>query len=337
MIEIAKAFTSPEGPLRLVILDEPTSALGNKSTQQLIDYLDTLRERKLSVIYISHMLEEVIASTDRIMVMKDGLRVNMVKTSETNREHIIQMMGSETVSDHKDERKSAESVGIEAGKTDETRPFVVEPLKESDEVQITVREGEVIGLTGLAGHGQTQLLLDLFDPGRFGAYKVKAPVTFLPGDRQTDGVFPIWTIIKNLTVQAYSKARKRLLIDTRKERELTETWKKTIDIKIASLDDRILSLSGGNQQKVIFSRCLESPAKIVLMDDPTRGVDVGTKLAIYKLILKEKAEGRSFVWYTTEMDELNYCDRLYVFKGGKIITELHVGDAKEEDILKASF
>ncbi len=334
MIEIAKAFTSPEGPLRLVILDEPTSALGNKSTQQLIDYLDTLRERKLSVIYISHMLEEVIASTDRIMVMKDGIRVNVVHTSETDREQIIQMMGSETVSENKGVDRNHAKEGDEP---EETSPLVVEPLIQNNEVQITVRKGEVIGLTGLAGHGQTQLLLDLFDPGRSGRYKVSEAVTFLPGDRQTDGVFPIWSITKNLTIQAYTKARNRFLIDRRKEKQFAEKWKKTIDIKAVSLDDQILSLSGGNQQKVLFSRCLESPAQIVLMDDPTRGVDIGTKLAIYKLILKEKSEGRSFIWYTTEMDELNYCDRLYVFKGGRIITELHVGDASEEDILKASF
>lgn len=334
MVEIAKAFTSPEGPLKLVILDEPTSALDSKSSQQLIDYLATLRERNLSVIYISHLLDEVIASTDRIMVMKDGIKVRTVETEGISREQIIQMMGSATVSE-KDlglGKKNGETNGPVGS------AVVIEPLKKKGEsVQLTVREGEVIGLTGLAGHGQTQLLLDLYDPGRSGAYKVHAPVTFLPGDRQTDGVFPIWSITKNITVQAHKKARSRHLIDPRKEREIAQRWQKSIDIKAASLRNKILSLSGGNQQKAIFARCLESSARVVLMDDPTRGVDVGTKLAIYELILKEKAKGRSFVWYTTEMDELSYCDRLYVFKGGKIITELNVGDANEEDILKASF
>ena len=333
MVEIAKAFTSPEGPLRLVILDEPTSALDSKSSQQLIDFLDTLREKNLSVIYISHLLEEVIASTDRIMVMKDGIKVRTVPTNETDREQIIQMMGSATVSE-KDIGLGKKN-GANSGSVGSA--VVIEPLRKSENVQLRVREGEVIGLTGLAGHGQTQLLLDLYDPGRLGAYKVYAPVTFLPGDRQTDGVFPIWSITKNMTVQAHSKSRTRYLIDPRKEREIAKRWQKSIDIKAASLQNRILSLSGGNQQKAIFARCLESSAKIVLMDDPTRGVDIGTKLAIYELILKEKAKGRSFVWYTTEMDELNYCDRLYVFKGGRIITELNVGDANEEDILKASF
>jgi ribose transport system ATP-binding protein len=267
------------------------------------------------------------------MVMKDGIKVRTVPTEEPNRDQIIQLMGSATVTEKdiglgKKHGATQGSVGA---------AVVIEPHTEKSEVQLHVREGEVIGLTGLAGHGQTRLLLDLFDPGRTGAYKVNAPVTFLPGDRQTDGVFPIWSITKNMTVQAYERARTRRLIDPRKEREIAERWQKSIDIKAASLRNRILSLSGGNQQKAIFARCLESPAKVVLMDDPTRGVDIGTKLAIYELILKEKAKGRSFVWYTTEMDELKYCDRLYVFKGGKIITELNVGDANEEDILKASF
>jgi ribose transport system ATP-binding protein len=334
MVEVAKAFTSPEDDLRLIILDEPTSALDGKSSQQLIDYLNSLKNKNLSVIYISHLLDEVIASTEQVMVMKDGVEVKRIETKDTTRDQLIHLMGTTVVQDKDVGLKKSETKTV----TDKTEMvYVIEPKKESEEVQITVGKGEVIGLTGLAGHGQTNLLLELFDPSFSSPYSVKAPVTFLPGDRQSDGVFSIWSIVKNLSCQSYKSVSTRGLIDPRKERRVAKKWQEQIDIKAASLSNRIGSLSGGNQQKVIFSRCLESPAEIVLMDDPTRGVDVGTKIAIYELILKEKAKGRSFVWYTTEMDELRYCDRLYVFKGGKIITELTAGDADEEDILKASF
>jgi ribose transport system ATP-binding protein len=143
--------------------------------------------------------------------------------------------------------------------------------------------------------------------------------------------------VKNITLQVYGRMKSFLFINPAKEAVVAEKWKKVIDIKTDSVDTCILNLSGGNQQKVLFARCLESDSPIVLMDDPTRGVDVGTKEEIYKLILLESKKGRSFVWYTTEMDELQYCDRIYVFKSGKILAELAGAEATEEQILKSSF
>lgn len=337
MLEIAKAFTASEDVLRLVVLDEPTSALDGKSSEQLLAYLNRLKEKKLSVIYISHLLEEVIASTTRIMVMKDGIEVAVLDTETVTKEQLIDKMGDTSVQDTSSAKVTQSKKLATKKETDTSQPVVIEPKQASDSVMLTVRKGEVIGLTGLAGHGQTKLLMDLFDSGSDAVYKVNGPVTFLPGDRQSDGVFPIWSIIKNISIQSLKKLSHKGFIDESKETDIAMKWEEAIDIKAASLDNRISSLSGGNQQKVIFARCLESAAEIVLMDDPTRGVDVGTKRSIYELILAEKAKGRSFVWYTTEMEELQYCDRLYVFKGGKIITELAAGEASEEDILKASF
>ncbi|WP_321990988.1 sugar ABC transporter ATP-binding protein [Marispirochaeta aestuarii] len=336
MVEIAKAFTAPDKPLRLVILDEPTSALDHKRSRQLIDYLDTLREKKLSVIYISHLLDEVLASTDRIVVMKDGIKVGVEETATSSRESIIELMG-EAKADIAKESAAETAIASKKDQGAAEKRIVIEPRKQNGEVKLRVHEGEIVGLTGLAGHGQTALLIELFDGRKNPNYKVHAPVTFLPGDRQADGVFPIWSITRNITVQVYNKVRKLFLIDSAREENIARRWQDEIDIKAGSIEDNILSLSGGNQQKAIFSRCLESSAKIVLMDDPTRGVDVGTKEVIYRRILKEREAGRSFVWYTTEMDELQYCDRLYVFKGGKIIAELLASEASEEDILKASF
>jgi len=332
IVEIAKAFSVAEGLLRLVILDEPTSALDHKTSRQLIDYINSLRGGKLCVIFISHLLDEVLACTSRIAVLKDGANVGILETTTASRRTIIESMGeAKLIKDgslakrvHVDERSDG--------------AFVVQPTGDAGgRIKIQVRKGEVIGLAGLAGHGQTALLHRLFDYRDGKNYRIQGPTTFIPGDRQADGIFPVWSIAKNITVQVYERVRRLLLIDLGKEKAVAEKWKSTIDIKVDSVGRGILTLSGGNQQKVLFARCLESNSPLVLMDDPTRGVDVGTKDEIYKLILEESLQGRSFVWYTTEMSELKYCDRIYVFRSGEIIAELSGDKATEEDILKSSF
>jgi ribose transport system ATP-binding protein len=332
MIEIAKAFSTTETVLRLVILDEPTSALDHHATGQLIEYLNSLRGGALSVIYISHLLDEVLACTNRIAVLKDGINVGILQTKEATRQQIIELMGEAKLI--KENGGSRAEAG--AGKL-ESAPLVIDPVIKDGQLRIKVRAGEVVGLAGLAGHGQTALLHRLFDYRRSREYRIRGPVTFVPGDRQADGIFPVWSIAKNITLQVYDRVRRFLLIDLRREGDVANKWRSMIDIRTDSVGRGILSLSGGNQQKVLFARCLASSAPIVLMDDPTRGVDVGTKGEIYRLITDESRKGRSFVWYTTEMNELKYCDRIYVFKSGRIIAELSGDEATEEDVLKSSF
>jgi len=335
MVEIAKAFSTSEQPLKLVILDEPTSALDHHTSQQLIDYINSLHGKSMSVIYISHLLDEVLASTNRIVVLRDGLNVGVLKTAEASRQRIIEFMGE--AKPLKEEGNGSHANARRKDDRFKDAPFVIEPIVDGGELQIRVHEGEIVGLTGLAGHGQTQLLLSLFDYRHSRDYRIRGPATFIPGDRQADGIFPVWSIAKNVSVQVYARLKRLLLIDQKRENAIADKWKATIDIKTDSVKRGILSLSGGNQQKVLFARCLESASPLVLMDDPTRGVDVGTKDELYKLILEESRKGRAFVWYTTEMDELKYCDRIYVFKSGKILAELAGEEATEEDVLKSSF
>jgi ribose transport system ATP-binding protein len=335
IVEIAKAFTVVDNPLRLIILDEPTSALDHHRSEQLTTFLKSLPGKKIACIYISHLLDEVLACTSRVVVMKDGVNVAELATAQATRQRLIELMGEARPKMSKTEAASAADTGVRASLED--APSVIEPTEEGAEKRISVRRGEVVGLTGLAGHGQTRLLIDLFDYRNNKDYRIRGPVTFIPGDRQTDGVFSLWSIVKNTTLQVYADLKAAFLINPKKEDAVTENWRKAIDIKTDSLKTNILSLSGGNQQKVLFARCLESKSPIVLMDDPTRGVDVGTKTEIYKLILEEKKQGRSFVWYTTEMEELRYCDTIYVFKSGRILAELAGNTATEQEILKASF
>jgi ribose transport system ATP-binding protein len=162
-------------------------------------------------------------------------------------------------------------------------------------------------------------------------------VTFVAGDRSLNGVFPLWSILRNLTVANLPALSRKGLLSDEREEELGTAWKERIEIRTKDMDNRILSLSGGNQQKVLFARALATSAPAVLMDDPMRGVDVGTKQEVYSIIRAEAEKGRTFIWYSTEMEEVSLCDRVYVFNEGVIVRELIGGDVTEENILAASF
>lgn len=331
ILEIAKAFAAGEHSIRLLILDEPTSALDYHTARQLQDYINRVKGGRVSFIYISHMLDEVLCCSDRVVVMKDGRISGEIAAKDATREGLIELMGgAKAVAGERRRPERRDAIGSD-------HAFLISPKRKGTGTQIFLREGEVVGLAGLAGHGQTDLLIDLFDWRASADYAVKGPPTFIPGDRQKDGNFPLWSIINNMTVQVYRSVRRYRLIDPKLEKSVSGRWRDAIGIRAASLSDNILSLSGGNQQKILFARCLESAARVVLMDDPTRGVDVGTKEIIYRLIREESVRGRGFVWYTTEMEELQYCDRVYVFREGTIVAEMRGDEATEEAILKTSF
>jgi ribose transport system ATP-binding protein len=198
--------------------------------------------------------------------------------------------------------------------------------------------GEMIGLAGLGGHGQTDALLDLY-LARNGNWwpRQERDIAFVAGDRSLNGTFPLWSILKNLSIASLGQLSRNRMVDDSKEDMLGASWKKRIEIRTPDMHNRILSLSGGNQQKVLFARALATTAGIVLMDDPMRGVDIGTKQEVYEILRSEAATGRTFVWYSTEMDEIRLCDRVYVFREGAIVAELMGDDISEKNVLSASF
>ncbi|TIN13424.1 MAG: sugar ABC transporter ATP-binding protein, partial [Mesorhizobium sp.] len=213
------------------------------------------------------------------------------------------------------------------------------PARQQDGKELVARAGEIIGLAGLAGHGQTDLLLAIFSAAsraRAGI-EVTAPVALVAGDRQADGIFAQWSIAQNIGIRSLQRLRDGLLISPQREAELAEFWKKKIGIRTPDMNNNIYSLSGGNQQKALFARALGSDAEIVLMDDPMRGVDIGTKLEVYDLVREEAGKGRTFLWYTTETEELDNCDHVYVFKNGRIVANLGRDELTEEKIIQSSF
>jgi ribose transport system ATP-binding protein len=213
------------------------------------------------------------------------------------------------------------------------------PAGQKGEAELVARQGEVVGLAGLAGHGQTDLLLDIFAAAsrRRPGIEVTAPAALVAGDRQSDGVFPQWSIKENIGVGSLKNLREGPLISPRREDKLAKAWREKIGIRTPDLDNNILSLSGGNQQKALFARALGSDARIILMDDPMRGVDIGTKLDVYDLIREEARAGRTFLWYTTETDELQNCDHVYIFRNGVIVADLARDALSEEKVIESSF
>jgi ribose transport system ATP-binding protein len=196
----------------------------------------------------------------------------------------------------------------------------------------------VIGLAGLGGHGQTDVLLALFDAASPNWWPRRdAAVSFVAGDRRTNGTFDLWSILRNMTVASLPDMSRRGMVDRDAEAARGADWQGRIGIRTANMDNPVLSLSGGNQQKVLFARALSARAPVVLMDDPMRGVDVGTKHEVYGMIRAEAAQGRTFVWYSTEMDEARLCDRVYVFRNRRIVAELTGAQITEAAILHASF
>ncbi|BCM22367.1 sugar ABC transporter ATP-binding protein [Mesorhizobium sp. J8] len=331
MVEVARAFTLTREPLHLVILDEPTSSLDAHTAGQLLSFVRRFVEQGGSCILISHVLGEVLQNADRIVVMRDGKVVAADAAAVFDRDKLVAAMGG--AEGH--QKAAAEARKIEAG----ALRVRARPARQQDDKELVARAGEIIGLAGLAGHGQTDLLLAIFSAAARAkaGIEVTAPVALVAGDRQSDGIFSQWSIAQNIGIRSLARLRNGLLISPQREAELAEFWKKKIGIRTPDMNNNIYSLSGGNQQKALFARALGSDAEIVLMDDPMRGVDIGTKLEVYDLVREEAAKGRTFLWYTTETEELDNCDHVYVFKNGRIVANLGRDELTEEKIIQSSF
>jgi len=331
MVEIARAFTVTAAAARLVILDEPTSSLDAHQAGQLLAFVRRFVAEGGCVVLISHLLGEILSTADRVVVMKDGRVVAERPAAEFTRSSLVAAMG--TVA--REEAGRGEATVRRSGS-----PRVrVAAERRAGGIEFTAHQGEIVGLAGLGGQGQSEMLVRIFDAARRTDrdIEVSGGVALVAGDRQTDGVFPLWSIAENITIASLARLRRGFLIDRAKTSAMAETWKARIAIRTPDVDNPILSLSGGNQQKALFARALGSTAETVLMDDPMRGVDIGTKQEVYDMIRAEAAGGRTFLWYTTEMDELRHCDHVYVFRDQHIVADLSRGELTEEKILHASF
>ena len=333
MVEVARAFTVTDEPLRLVILDEPTSSLDAHTAGQLLAFVRRITAEGVSCILISHLLGEILDTSHRIVVMRDGKVVAADAAGTFDRNRLVGIMGGA----QSQAKRTTQSAAKTRGET--SVQVRARPARQQDAAELVAHQGEIIGLAGLAGHGQTRLLLDIFDAAshRRPGIEVKSAVALVAGDRQTDGVFPLWSISQNIGIRSLARLRRGPFIAPDLEAAMARDWQDRIGIRTPDLDNNVLSLSGGNQQKTLFARALGSDARIILMDDPMRGVDIGTKLEVYDLIREEARRGRTFLWYTTETEELGNCDHVYVFRNGRIVANLKRDELTEEKVIQSSF
>lgn len=343
MVEIAKALS--ENP-RLVVMDEPTSALAPTEIRQLYGVVKKLRSQGVGIIYISHKLDEVFELADRITVLRDGQFITCRPAAEISEQELITFMVGRKLEDMFGDARDADLTGKEFAL--ECAGLTTETVKD---INLTVKRGEIVGFSGLMGAGRTELARAIFGCDRrlagsvkiYGAplppndmpSAVKAGVGMVPESRKDEGVFPNLTVRQNLTISSLRQFTKRGRVAKSGECHTSERIIRELSIKTPSMDQMLVNLSGGNQQKVIVGRWLaKENLRLLIVDEPTRGIDVGAKAEIYAL-LKQMAEGGlGILVMSSEMPELlGICDRIYVMRNGRITGEFDRAEATQEKIL----
>jgi len=331
IVEICKALMTPG--LGLLILDEPTSALSANRAGQLHAAVAEVCARGVAVVYISHKLDEISKISHRIVLLKNGSNHGEFDPAATTPGELVALMGGEV----RERAARAGQVPADLG------PVLVSAEKFSapglHDIDLSVRGGEIIGISGLVGGGQSSLLHSIFRAARrrTRGLRVAGRVAYVSGDRGREGVFPLWSILDNILVSSLGQVTRRGLLSRARSRELAGTWFDRLRFRAEGVDSPVTALSGGNQQKALIARGLASGADVVLLNDPTAGVDIETKQEIYGLLAEVKAAGRAVVLHSTEDIEMEICDRVYVMRDGRVADELVGDDVTVQNVVKASF
>lgn len=342
MVEIVKAVSRDAS---LIIMDEPTSSISDKEVHALFEQIHKLKSRNVSVIYITHKLDEVFSIADYITVMRDGQGISTGKKEEYDMERLIrEMVGRElnNVYPHIEY-----NIG---GKVFEVKDLTGDKF---EKVSFEVKAGEIVGFSGLVGAGRTEVARAIFglDPVYSGSIEVcgrpvnikhpsdaiKNGIVMASEDRKQLGLVLCRSVRENITLVNLDAIRKGLLLNRSKENEIVNQSVESMNIKLASTEDEVSSLSGGNQQKVVLAKWLTCNVKVIILDEPTRGIDVGAKYEIYTMIGELASRGMAVVVISSEIQELlGICNRLYVMSQGKITGHFAREEAKQEEIMKCS-
>jgi len=351
LVEIAKALSKE---VKLLILDEPTASLSEKDSQALLDLLLEFKREGMTSILISHKLNEISRVADRVTVIRDGQTIETMARKDMSEDRIITSMVGRSLEDRYPPRqpKIGEVVF-------EVRNWsVYHPLHSERQVikgiDIDVRKGEVVGIAGLMGAGRTEFAMSLFgrswgrnitgearlhgkplDLSNVGR-AVEQGVAYVTEDRKTYGLNLIDHIKHNITLANMNGVSERGVIDDLRELDVANDYKKKTNIRAPSVYQLTGNLSGGNQQKVVLSKWLFADPQVLILDEPTRGIDVGAKYEIYTIIARLAAEGRAIVVISSEMPELlGISDRIYVMNEGRIVGEMAASEASQEKIMRA--
>ncbi|MCM3110722.1 sugar ABC transporter ATP-binding protein [Lederbergia lenta] len=340
MIEIAKALMTDA---KVIIMDEPTAALTEREISKLFDVITSLKKEGVSIVYISHRMEEIFAICDRITVMRDGKTVDTKEIPETNFDEVVRKMVGRELTDRFPKRNQ------ELGET----VLQVKGLTKKgifEDVSFSVLEGEIVGVSGLMGAGRTEIMraifgLDAMDSGEIWLegkkviikspdQAVKLGIGFITEDRKDEGLILDFSISDNMILPTLSSFAPKGLINDKSTKEFVDMLIKRLTVKTESPDIAIGKLSGGNQQKVVIAKWIGIGPKLLILDEPTRGVDVGAKREIYQLMNELTERGVAIIMISSELPEiLGMSDRILVVHEGKISGELAKEDATQEKIM----
>lgn len=340
MMEIAKANLNK---VNVLILDEPTSALTNNEIDKLFKLIKRLRDKNVSMIYISHRMEEIFSLTNKITVMRDGKSVSVMDTNKTDEREVVSYMVGRDIGDFYPEMDAEISdVKIELKNFNRDGFF--------KDINIKAKKGEVLGISGLMGAGRTEIMRSVFglDPKDSGevfidgkkieiknpADAIKNKIGFVTENRQEEGLILDESIRENISLLNFDKFSKNSFIDKAKEKNLSDNLVDSFKVKTQSSESKISDLSGGNQQKVVFAKWYAIGPEILILDEPTKGVDVGAKREIYDLIKDLTKKAVSIILISSDLPELiSLSNRIYVIHEGKIQGELLKKDASQEKIM----
>jgi ribose transport system ATP-binding protein len=344
MIEIAKAML--ERP-RILILDEPSAVLSTPDLERLFGAIRSLRQGGATVIYVSHRLDEVFAIADRITVLKDGARVDTVRTGEVDQGGLVRMMVGRPLGEiypRRPERAPADPILVVSG---------LARRKAFSDVSLEVAPGEIVGISGLVGSGRSEVIRAIAGADRPDAgemtlagqpYHPRSPadglgagVAMLSEDRARDGVIPAMSVRDNMSLASFARMARMGVLRRRVQLALVDEQVRSLNVRTASVAAPVRRLSGGNQQKALVGRWLMRGARLLLLDEPTRGVDVGAKAEIYRIMTRLAEGGMGILLVSSELPEvLGMSDRILVMRGGRIVARFHRGQATEERLLAAA-
>ena len=341
MVEIAKALSKNAD---LIIMDEPSAILAGHELDQLFLIIESLKKRGVTIIYISHRLEEVFRIANEVTILKDGQLVGTKPIKDLSRGELVKMMVGRTLEEVFP--VSFNQLGNPVLQVEEISTKTI-----LNQVSFNLREGEILGVAGMVGSGRTELARAIFgaDPLTSGTIKIKgqdvvfknpadairSKISLVPEDRKYHGLFTKLSILNNITLPILSKISRWGFTDKKKENEIVERERQIHSIDMTSGNQEVQYLSGGNQQKVVLSKSLQTIPEVIIMDEPTRGVDVGAKFEIYQLIRQLNKDGIAILMISSELPEiLGLSDRILVMREGKIVAELTPKETTEEMIIE---
>ncbi len=343
LLAIARALSLSA---RIILMDEPTSSLFDDSAERLFQLIADLKGRGVSIVYVSHKMSEIFRICDRVTVLRDGETVGTREIGETCAEELIRMM-------------VARELKMCGGRLERELPNEVVlsvshlATKDLHDVSFEVRRGEVLGVAGLVGAGRSELGAALFGLERRTGGEIRLrgkPVVtrsareaicmgigLLPEDRKLQGLMMQMSVVENTTLAVLGRFASFGLIDRSREMAAVQPFYGGLGLKCASPDASVSSLSGGNQQKVLFAKCLLANPDVLFLDDPARGIDVGAKEDIYRIVGKLAAEGKAVIFVSSELPELlRCCDRIMVMKEGRVTATYNAVEATQEKIMTSA-